>query len=174
MTMVVECPKCNAKKIIKVTEELRGKKIGFTCKTEGCNEKIKVSIPIAEGESKERKTTILSTKRNYSSACLIHIDESGNEIRKYKLSEGTNLIGRMSQTSKADIPIDTDDRYMSRTHCTVTAAKIASGASFLLKDYQSKNDTFVNEHLLGKTEEIYLQNHDVIQLGKTKFKVQIQ
>jgi len=172
--MIVECPKCSTKKIIKITDELRGKKIGFTCKTEGCNEKIRVSIPMNEGESKERKTVILNAQNSASTARLIHIDDNGNELKKYSLSEGTNLIGRKSQSPMANIAIDTADKYMSRTHCTITMAKIDSGSAFLLKDYQSKNDTYVNEHLLGKTEEIYLQNHDVIQMGKTKFKIQIQ
>jgi len=171
--MVVECPKCNVKKTIKVNEELRGKKISFTCKTENCKEKVIVQIPINPPVDNNRKTVILNTKASYSTASLFHINESGEKIKKYKISNGTNLIGRKSSEKKVDIAIDTDDKFVSRMHCTITTTNTGDKKNFILKDYQSRNDTYINNQLLGKEEEIYLQNHDIIQIGKTKLKLQI-
>jgi len=171
--MVVQCPKCGSKKKIKVNEELAGKRISFVCKTEGCHEKIMVKIPSVSSSQGSRKTVVLSTGTKNAMASLIHIDEDGNDVKTYKIKKGTNIIGRHSSSPKANIAIEAEDRFMSRTHCTITTASLSNSIHFIIKDYQSKNDTYINGHILGENEEIYLQNDDIIQLGKTKLKIQI-
>lgn len=171
--MVIQCPKCKTKKKIKINEELRGKKISFLCKTTGCNEKISTIIPSKTQSPQARKTIILNTKSDHSVASIILMDENGNTPKIYKIKKGINIVGRIANKTLADIAIESDDRYMSRTHCTITTSSIGENTQYIIKDYQSKNDTFINGLLLKKEEEIYLQNDDILQLGKTKLKFQI-
>ena len=171
--MEVHCPNCNSKKTLRITDELRGKKVSFLCKTKDCGEKITVSIPKSSDLKTERKTVILDTKIGYKNAFVLHVDDAGDVIQSHPLAAGNNIIGRSAQNSMADIAIQTKDKYMSRSHCTISVLSEETGNNYILKDYQSKNDTFVNGQLLQKSEEIYLQNGDIIQMGKTSLKIQI-
>jgi len=172
--MIVECPKCGKKKAIKLTEELRGKRIGFTCTNNGCGEKIKVLIPKAKESHQDRKTVIYTTKRNQNSGSLLLLDDTGHPVGKYSLNVGINIIGRKSTNSRADIALETNDLYISRMHCVITVIEQETGILFLLKDYGSKNHILVNDQLLNEKEEIYLQDGDIIQMGKTNIKLELK
>lgn len=85
----------------------------------------------------------------------------------YLLSEGVNIVGRQSQSSKATIQIATDDRYMSRNHSRLTVANLPDGLKVTISNYENKNGTFVNDQELMDGEEIRLTDGDEIKMGHT-------
>lgn len=78
--------------------------------------------------------------------------------KSFKLYEGKNLIGA---DSNSDIVISSDPG-ISGKHITI----LFRSGKFRFKDEFSTNATFVNG---VETEEGYLENQDVIKIGKTKF-----
>jgi hypothetical protein len=78
--------------------------------------------------------------------------------KSFKLYEGKNLIGA---DSNSDIVISSDPG-VSGKHITI----LFRSGKFRFKDEFSTNATFVNG---VETEEGYLENQDVIKIGKTKF-----
>jgi hypothetical protein len=78
--------------------------------------------------------------------------------KSFKLYEGKNLIGA---DPNCDIFISSDPG-VSGKHITI----LYRSGKFRFKDEFSTNATFVNG---TETEEGYLENQDIIKIGKTKF-----
>lgn len=86
----------------------------------------------------------------------------------YNLEDGQNIVGRKGTTSKATVQIDTDDRYMSRLHCSIKVTTLPDGTKkVVLSNYQNKNMTLVNGQEIGTGDEIRLTNGDNITMGHT-------
>lgn len=90
------------------------------------------------------------------------------EDHPYFLEEGQNIIGRKGNTSKADVQISTDDRYMSRQHCSITITTLPDGTKkAVLSNYQNKNLTSVDSQEIEKGDAIRLINGNRITMGHT-------
>ena len=87
---------------------------------------------------------------------------------EYELEEGQNIIGRKGTTSKATIQIDTDDRYMSRQHCSITVKTLPDGVKkAVLSNYQNKNLTSIDGQEIATDDEIRLTDGNSITMGHT-------
>ena len=90
------------------------------------------------------------------------------EDHPYFLEEGQNIIGRKGNTSKADVQIATDDRYMSRQHCSITVTSLPDGTTkAVLSNYQNKNLTSIDGQEIEKGDAIRLVNGNRIMMGHT-------
>ena len=86
----------------------------------------------------------------------------------YPLEEGQNIIGRKGNTSKATVQIATEDRYMSRQHCSISVTTLPDGTKkAVLSNYQNKNLTTVDGQEIETGDEIRLTNGDRITMGHT-------
>ena len=94
----------------------------------------------------------------------------------FDLKSGKNIIGRRSSVS-VDIPIYTNDEYMSRRHCMIEINPNQDGGyEFLLSDFKALNGTFINgvaKKRLGTGDIFLLNDGDTIQLGMTKVVIRI-
>lgn len=161
------CPACGKSNIINVSARLAGKRIAFTCKGQDCEQRLEVNIPShATPEQNSRQTVIIPTSQVSYIGGTLSIVVNG-EKKEYPLRTGTNIVGRQSASSPADISLPVDDKYMSRMHVVITVGMLGSGQYFSLKDYNSKNSTSLNSIALKKGEEIYLVDGDRIKMGET-------
>lgn len=88
--------------------------------------------------------------------------------KSYLLEEGQNIIGRKGMTSKATVQIDTDDRYMSRQHCSIIVQTLPNGIKrAVLNNYQNKNNTIVDGQQIENGDEIRLTDGNRITMGHT-------
>lgn len=78
----------------------------------------------------------------------------------FKLYEGRNIIGR-----DADCNITVNDNMVSGKH----AVLLFRAGKYSITDSQSSHGTFVNDNDID-LEPCYLQDGDVIRMGKTTFK----
>lgn len=86
----------------------------------------------------------------------------------YPLEEGQNIIGRRGNTSKATIQIATDDRYMSRQHCSITVTILPDGTKkAVLSNYQNKNLTSIDGQEIETDDAIRLTDGNSITMGHT-------
>ena len=86
----------------------------------------------------------------------------------YPLEEGQNIIGRRGNTSKATVQIATDDRYMSRQHCSVTVTTLPDGTKkVVLSNYQNKNLTSIDGQPIETGDAIRLTDGNSITMGHT-------
>lgn len=90
------------------------------------------------------------------------------EGKDYQLEEGQNIVGRHGQTSKATVPIETADRYMSRQHCSITVTTLPDGTKkAVLSNYQNKNLTTVDGLEIETGDAIRLTDGSSITMGHT-------
>ena len=90
------------------------------------------------------------------------------EDKPYFLEDGQNIIGRKGNTSKADVQIATDDRYMSRQHCSITVTSLPDGTKeAVFSNYQNKNLTTIDGQEIEKGDAIRLVNGNHITMGHT-------
>ena len=90
-----------------------------------------------------------------------------------ELRNGNNKIGRLSKSTPKDvnIAINTKDTYMSRHHCDLIVrwSQNKNVYEYILSDRKSVNGIFINEERrLSRSEEVFLNDGDNIQLGRTK------
>ena len=86
----------------------------------------------------------------------------------YPLAEGQNIVGRKGNTSKATVQIDTDDRYMSRQHASITITTLPDGTvKAVLSNYQNKNLTAVDGQEIETGDAIRLADGNSIKMGHT-------
>lgn len=82
------------------------------------------------------------------------------------LNLGTNVIGRIAHSGKADIQI-TEDPYMSRRHLQINVIKTAHGMEHHLVEINSKNIIVLNGKPIQRNDILNLQFGDRLTLGKT-------
>ena len=107
-------------------------------------------------------TQLVSSPKKESSARLVFED------MPYFLEEGQNIVGRKGNTSKATIQIATEDRYMSRQHCSITVTTLPDGTKkAVLSNYQNKNLTTIDGQEIETGDAIRLVNGNRITMGHT-------
>lgn len=82
------------------------------------------------------------------------------------LKMGTNIIGRLAQSGKADIQISNDE-YMSRRHLQIDVVQTAYGKEHHLVEINSKNIIVLNDKPINRGDILKLKFGDKITLGKT-------
>ncbi len=82
------------------------------------------------------------------------------------LKIGTNIIGRIAQTGKADIQI-TQDPYMSRKHLQIDVIETPHGIEHHLVEINSRNIIIINDNPIQRKDILKLQFGDKLTLGKT-------
>lgn len=109
---------------------------------------------------------------------IVHDEKTASQT--FNLKKGLNTVGRISRKSPSDLMIQTEDRYMSRPHCTIEVKINKMGqVDYVLQDgarqpdgtrKKSQNGTFLNgqEPALHPSEQIYLKDGDTVQIGETK------
>ncbi len=177
------CTHCNKQLFIgKIPETSYGKNVSVKCL--GCNKLSGVKIPDkqklealfnATNNQKNLKDTQTNTVVNSNTQQLnsIFLEVIKNEFTPFQKFEidNTMSIGRKSSSPdsfKPDIPIITDDTYMSRKHAIIFKHP---NNKFSLADLGSMNKVYHNGVLLEPNEEVYLNIDDEIKLGKTTFKI---
>lgn len=158
----VKCPRCKGVNEVNIPEGAEG--YSFHCANPECNTLIHLNCNT--GLTQLPQVRVESRLPGY-----LH-NESGN----YPLHEGSLVVGRAAPQSSADIQIQTDDRTMSRRHCTIEVTRLSTGRIKAIIS-ELRTDTRLIEHrpLLLDGEEvrsgerIVLGNGDRITLGSTQF-----
>ena len=182
-TKRIKCPNCQV--VLDVTNSKNEQVKQITCPK--CQAVLQVKFPPqqapleAETYYAPKKPTVDSgatqlAGSNYGATQLVTPKEmpKENNVRlvfedqPYFLEEGQNIIGRKGNTSKADVQISTDDRYMSRQHCSITITTLPDGTKkAVLSNYQNKNLTIIDGQEIETGDAIRLVNDNRITMGHT-------
>ncbi len=123
--------------------------------------------------------TIVNPKKNKnwrSSGVLILQEDPdkkwGDAVTTFSLSEGRNIIGRVSSDGKANIMFNTYDKYMSRVHIEITIKKNTDGTyTHTLRDISTHNNTYINDVRIPKGQLAILEPGSTLKLGHTTFAI---
>ncbi len=176
----VQCPKCKVVLDVKNSKNEQEKEI--SCPS--CNSVLKIrfaSLPQDPIEAhtfiapQENSATQLAGSDNCATQLISDVVKSTVTIAKlifggidYPLATGQNIIGRKANSSKATVQIGTEDRYMSRQHCSITITSLPDGnIKAILSNYMNKNATLVNGQMIETGDAIRLADGNQITMGRT-------
>lgn len=192
---MIKCPKCGA--ILRVEAKAGLEGVSITCPVCGVKSpylEYKPYIPKtptpSQGEetqyggngsgSGDDETRYDSSADSTSFAQTLQPCKIGKLVsvstgRTYALSVGINSIGRHASTSPATVQIVTDDRHMSRNHANIEVKKFSDGTVVhYLSNSVNKNPTTVNGRLLEPGDRIILQSGDLILMGMTNVRFEME
>lgn len=97
----------------------------------------------------------------------ILVAQTKDSIKKYSLKIGANTLGRKSSTGDVDIMLD--DKFVSRSHATITLEEKDGKLFVFISDNQSLNGTFNPQKAKLKANLKYpLTTNDYYIVGLTK------
>ncbi|MCD7936794.1 MAG: FHA domain-containing protein [Tannerellaceae bacterium] len=159
------CPKCDQQLSFDETKYPEGKILVFVCTQ--CTHQFKVRlgrkvVKDKTGEEKEVK------EADFTYGFITVIENQFGYKQEFPLVLGDNIIGRRNKdTIGVDIPILTADPSMGRKHCVIHVKEREGKLLYSLRDFPSLTGTFLNNTLLGKKEQAYIHEGDIITLGAT-------
>ena len=164
----VFCPKCDNQLSFDETKFPDAKVLAFVCPQCGSQFKIKIGRKIIKTANNEEK----EVKEPDFSCGYISVIENGFAFKQdLPLVMGDNVIGRRNKdTEGVDVPIITSDPSMGRKHCVIHVKKDHAGNfTYTIRDFPSLTGTFVRNVLVGKKEQIRLEDEAIVTIGATTF-----
>ena len=164
----VFCPKCDHQLSFDETKYPQGKVLAFVCPQCGAQFKIKLGlkrVKTADGLEKEVKET------DFSCGFITVIENVFTYKQELPLKLGDNGVGRRNKdTEGVDVEIITSDPSMGRKHCVINVKQNAQGGFvYTVRDFPSLTGTFVGSVLVGKKEQVRLDDEAIVTLGATTF-----
>lgn len=176
------CPKCRAVLDVKNSRNEEMKQIlcpsckcGLKVRFEPQPEMMEAKTYIAPAhQATDNAATQLAGAISGATQLISDIPKLGNTAKlrlgtvDYPLAEGQNIVGRKGTTSQATVQIETDDRYMSRQHCSITVTTLPDGTKkAVLSNYQNKNQTTIDGQPIESSDKIRLTDGNRITMGRT-------
>ena len=171
-TIRIKCPVCGA--ILNAKDDPSNVRKSVTCPN--CKErrkftefKVIIPTPVAEanGQDAPADETQVCIRGKESSPGYLLDKATG---KSYPIPVGESVVGRMSSKmpSKADIPIMTTDRGMSRLHMKVLCSLAQDGRYHVsVANAGNKNPTLVNGVTLLDGDVVGIKHGDILTLCET-------
>lgn len=172
------CSNCQKQQVYAVGKEHMGKTVNLVCNA--CNTKSQQKIPNvsdmpAHGKSPSAPVAQKNvdddnpkTQVRFTNIDTHYLEVLANEKtpnQRFELDQKYLTIGRFSsQSNLSDLSIKTADEFMSRKHAIL---RRQPNGKFTVSDAGSLNKVHVNDNELEQSEEVYLQNGDLIRMGRT-------
>jgi hypothetical protein len=173
--MIASCGNCKAKLQLDLPADFKGNLVKFKCTQCGKMNQIDLSQgkkqepPVSQPEPPKPEPKPIPLP-GIPGWLVVH-DENA-PVQTFELKPGKVTIGRISEQKPSVIMIDTNDTYLSRCHLTIEVLSTVRGDfEFLLYDNKSVNGTFLlgdKSKKLSDTDQVYLNDGDTIQAGRTK------
>lgn len=162
--MELRCPFCDERITLTNVDKYSGKQIRIKCVNKACQQYFVTKVPdVAE------KTIVYPAQPAKAEGKLTVLANEFAPFKEYRLGEGNFIVGRHAIDSKANIAIITSDRLVSRLHCIIRGIRNGKGGlDFTIRDSKSKNSIYINNKRLEADEEVYLNEKDIIRLGRTE------
>jgi predicted Zn finger-like uncharacterized protein len=161
--MIITCQSCNAR--LRVNEKALSPENPFiNCVR--CNASIKVDLPAEPAPLAEDHTIIFEP----AEVGWIVVHDEFTETQTVPLKPGRQTVGRHSPNKKSDVPLETQDRYMSRLHLVIEIVKGKDGRyKYWVSEHpECTNPTYIDTYPLKRGTTLELVDGVIMQLGKTK------
>ena len=129
-----------------------------------------IQCPKCKKRQKVGDSDLISDEPTIPGWFMIHDENTADKV--FELIVGDNVFGRKPGAGAGNHGIESDDTFLSRKHCGIQVIPNAKGKyDYLLQDLGSTNGTFMNAEprQYNPKDIIYLQDDDLIQMGRTKF-----
>ncbi|MDH6311761.1 DNA-directed RNA polymerase subunit M/transcription elongation factor TFIIS [Parabacteroides sp. PFB2-10] len=162
------CPKCDNQLTFDETKYPKGKVLVFVCPQCTHQFKIRLGKKIVKTETGEEKEV---NEADFSCGYITVIENNFGYKQDLPLVEGDNVIGRRNKdTDGVHVAIITSDPSMGRKHCVIHVKPDGNGHYiYTLRDFPSLTGTFVRNVLVGKKEQVVIEDEAIVTIGATTF-----
>ena len=160
----IRCPKCENYLTFDETKYTEGQSLVFVCE----NLKKQDSIRLRKTKMKAPQTEENPDETEYKEAfgSITVIENVFGFKQVLPLQEGDNKIGRRCVGTVANVPIETSDMSMDRTHCIINVKRNKQGKLvYTLRDAPSLTGTFLNNEILGDKDRIRIEDGAIVTIG---------
>lgn len=162
----VFCPKCDRQLAFDDSKYPDGKVLAFVCPQCGSQFKIKLGRKLVknkDGVEEEVK------EPDFSCGSITVVENVFTYKQELPLVLGDNVVGRRNLgTEGVNVPIITSDPSMDRKHCVIHVKRDAVGDFvYTVCDFPSLTGTFVDNVLIGKKEQVRIEDGAILTLGAT-------
>ena len=163
----VRCPKCDNYIQFDETKYEPGQSLVFIC--DNCKKQFGIRLGKTKLNAANQRQEVVDEKEGTEEYGNIVVIEN---VFAYKqvlpLHEGDNVIGRRSKGSNVDVPIETNDPSMDRSHCIINVKRNKQGnLVYTLRDNDSITGTFYMNDILGPKDRLRIEEGAIITLGAT-------
>ena len=172
----IKCPCCGAVLAVRNKDGIENLSITCpNCKTKSKYTEYKpfVARPVVEEdatvvgpslEDKEEDTVETVTGR------LVLLPTG--EIMNLKL--GSNIVGRYSAKSMADVKIPTESKQVSRKHSLIEVKQVpGKGMVYYISNLENKNETSIGSQVLEDGDCVVLRNGDLIKMADITLRFEV-
>ena len=163
----VRCPKCDNYIQFDETKYEQGQSLVFIC--DNCKKQFSIRLGKAKLNAGSRRQEVVDEQEGTENFGNIVVIENTFAYKQVlPLHEGDNVVGRRSKGTDIDIPIETNDPSMDRSHCIINVKKNKQGKIvYTLRDNDSITGTFLLNDILGPKDRLRIEEGAVITLGAT-------
>lgn len=164
----VRCPKCDNFITFDEKKYQSGQRLVFECPN--CSKQFGIRIGVSKLHKTQKEAAETPENQDEETEYgAIHVIENCFHYKQIiPLHWGVNTIGRYQKGNPINCPIETVDPSVDMTHCSITVSKDKRGnLKYVLKDGPSYTGTFVDNQILGDTEQRVIEHGTLFTIGAT-------
>ena len=162
----IRCPKCDNYITFDEKEYTDGQSLVFIC--DNCKKQFSIRIGKSKLRATQKEETVDENENNKDCGSVVVIENVFGFKQVYPLHIGKNVIGRRSKGTVVDVPVETSDPSMDRSHCIINVMQNKQGElKYTLCDNDSITGTFLMNEILGDKEKVNIEDGAIITLGAT-------
>lgn len=162
----VLCPKCDNYITFDETKYSEGQSLVFVC--DNCKKQFSIRIGKSKLKATHKEEVLDEQANKEDFGSIVVIENVFGYKQVLPLSEGDNTIGRRSKGTEINVPIETSDPSMDRSHCIINVKRNKQGETvYTLRDNESITGTFLMNEVLGIKERVRIEEGAIITLGAT-------
>ncbi len=164
----VRCPKCDNYITFDETKYSDGQSLVFIC--DNCKKQFSIRIGKSKLKPTQKEEVLDENEHSSDYGSIVVIENVFGFKQIFPLQLGNNTIGRRSKGTDVDIPIESNDPSMDRTHCIINVRKTKNGEiKYTLYDNDSITGTFLMNELLGPKDKVNIEDGAIVSIGATTF-----
>ncbi len=164
----IRCPKCENYLTFDETKYTEGQSLVFVC--ENCKKQFSIRLGKTKMKAPQKEENPDETEYKEAFGSITVIENVFGFKQVLPLQEGDNKIGRRCVGTVVNVPIETSDMSMDRTHCIINVKRNKQGnLIYTLRDAPSLTGTFLNNEILGDKDRIRIEDGAIVTIGASTF-----
>ena len=164
----IRCPKCENYLTFDETKYTEGQSLVFVC--ENCKKQFSIRLGKTKMKAPQKEENPDETEYKEAFGSITVIENVFGFKQVLPLQEGDNKIGRRCVGTVVNVPIETSDMSMDRTHCIINVKRNKQGKLvYKLRDAPNLPRPFMNNVILGDKNRIHIEDGAIVTIGATTF-----
>ena len=164
----IRCPKCENYLTFDETKYTEGQSLVFVC--ENCKKQFSIRLGKTKMKAPQKEENPDETEYKEAFGSITVIENVFGFKQVLPLQAGGMQSHGRNAGPVVNVPIETSDMSMDRTHCIINVKRNKQGnLVYTLRDAPSLTGTFLNNEILGDKDRIRIEDGAIVTIGATTF-----